>query len=86
MSTESPQYGLHSFYEYLGRRLESGRQEISPEESVKEYRAYLDELERFRQRVQTSVDQADRGEAKPLDHDALMQRVSERLAKEGITD
>ena len=73
----------HSFYQFLGQRLENGAAEISPEECVAEYRAYQDELKRFLEESQPAFDQAARGEGKVLDHDALMDRVLARLSAKG---
>lgn len=41
--------------------------------------------EEFATRLALSIEQANRGEAKPLDIDALMQRVEARLARDGKT-
>ena len=83
MSTELPQDDIHSFYEYLGRRIERGERELSPEESVREYRAYREELQRFMAESQSSFAQAKRGEHGPIDVDAVMERVSKRLSEKG---
>lgn len=80
MTTESTQDELRLFHDFLGRRIQNGGASITPEESVREFRIYQDELARFRQTIAASRAQAARGEAKPLDVDALMERVNKRLA------
>ena len=83
MSTELPKNELSEFHVYIGRRLENGGRDLTPEESVQEYRAYQNEVKRLHERIQSSIDS---GEAKPLDSEALMNEVRAELAEEGITD
>ena len=83
MSQEIPPSDIHSFYEFLGRRIEVGEQKLTPEESVKEFREYCREVERFIRETNESIES---GQSKPLDHEALMERVRQRLTAEGITD
>lgn len=86
MNTENPQTDSRSFYQFLGQRIEHGASELSPEQSVAEYRAYQNEVQRFLKESQPAFDEAARGEAKELDHDALLARVRTRLAAKGISD
>ena len=86
MSTDVPQTEGHSFYQFLGQRLEDGASDLSPEACVAEYRAYQDELKRFLKESQPAFDQAANGEGKVLDHDALMERVRARLSAKRISD
>jgi hypothetical protein len=86
MATEISQNDMQSFYEFLGRRLQDGAGGLTPEESVREFRAYQTELARFKQETQLALEQSARGESKPLDLDALMRRVRARLANDGIAD
>ena len=80
MTADIAQDELRLFHDFLGRRIENGGPNLTPEESVREFRIYQEELARFRQTIATSREQATRGEAKPLDVDALMERVNKRLA------
>ncbi len=86
MATGIPQDEMRSFHEFLGRRLENDGTEITPEESVREFRIYQEELRRFIADTQPALEQSRQGESKPLDIDALMDRVRARLAEQGITD
>lgn len=81
MSTQ--ENDLQAFHEFVGRQLENGGRNLTPQQSVEEYEAYQDEVRRMNELIQESIDS---GPAKPLDREALMQRVRERLAAEGITD
>ena len=51
------------------------------QESVQEFRLYQQELNRFIAETQPALEQSARGESRPLDVDALMQRVRNRLTK-----
>jgi hypothetical protein len=87
MATQISQDDMQSFYEFLGRRLQGGGAgDLTPEQSVREFRAYQTELARFKEETQPALEQSARGESKPLDLDALMKRVRARLADDGIAD
>ncbi len=73
---------IEAFYQYLGRRLDGGEQDLTPEQSVHEFRLYQEELERFLRETEPAVAQSQRGETRPLDVDAIVQRVQHRLANE----
>ena len=47
MAADLPTSDFSAFYDFLGRLRGSGEIDISPEDSVREYRAYQDELQRF---------------------------------------
>ena len=83
MSTDLPQNELSEFHLFIGRRLERGGGNLSPEESVREYRAYQDEVKRLNERIQSSKNS---GQAMPLDHNALMNEIRTELAEEGIAE
>ena len=78
MATEIPQDDMQAFYEFLGERLQNGGATLTPEESVREFRACQQELARFRQTIATAREQGTRGLAGPLDVDALIERVNQR--------
>jgi hypothetical protein len=86
MSTD-PCREIETFYQFLGKRIQEGSVELSPEESVEAFRAYQRDLERLRKELQPALDRFDRGEpATPFDAEELKRRGRERLAREGITD
>jgi hypothetical protein len=86
MSTESCPTEAESFHEFIGKKLVNGGKQLSADELLTEFRAHQQLLERFIRETQNSVDQANRGETRPLDTAALKHRVRERLASDGITD
>ena len=86
MPTEFQQDDIHAFFVFLERRIQIGGSELTTEQSVQEFRAYQEELQRFVAETEPAVEHSERGVSKPLDTNAVMQRVRERLANEGITD
>ena len=86
MATDVPQEEIVDFYHFLGQRLENGERDLTPERSVQEFRLYQQELRRFIDQTQPAIAQSERGESKPLDVDALMERVRAKLDAEGISD
>ena len=60
MATQSPSE-LESFHEFLTRQLQGGDARLSPEESVKAFRAYQDDLQRFRQDIQPALQRSLQG-------------------------
>jgi len=86
MATDVPQAEILTFYNYLRQRVEDGDASVTPEQSVREFRLYQEELRRFIDQTQEAVEQSERGESKPLDVDALMQRVRARLTANGDSD
>jgi hypothetical protein len=83
MATDAAGSEIQAFYEFLGRRMEDPA--ITPEQSVQEFRAYQDELRRAQAELRESHEELRQGKAKPLDADALMERVRSRLARQGST-
>ena len=78
MATGLPEDNLKAFYEFLGERLQNGGATLTPEQSVREFRAYQEELARFRQTIATAREQGASGLAEPLDVDAHFNRVNQR--------
>jgi hypothetical protein len=78
-ASESP---IRAFYQYLGRRLDSAEPNFTPEQSVREFRLYQEELERFLRETEPAMAQSLRGETRPLDVDLVMSRVQQRLAQQ----
>ena len=71
---------------YLGMRLEKGGRTEPVEKLLADFAEYRRELEQFRATLREAEAQCDRGEARPLDLDALFERVDRRLAQEGIPE
>ena len=83
MSIDAVGNEIQAFYEFLGRRMDDPA--ITPERSVQEFRVYQEELRRAQGELRASHEEFRRGKAKPLDVDALMERVRSRLARQGST-
>ena len=86
MATGVPPDDMQAFYQFLGRRLEGSGDDLTPEQSVREFRNYQEELQRLREHLATAEQQSARGESSELDIDAVLQRVRQRLTAEGITE
>jgi hypothetical protein len=56
------------------------------EKLLADFSEYRKELDVFRATLREAEAQCDRGEAQPLDLDALFERVDRRLAQEGISE
>ena len=81
-----PENEVLAFYRFLGEQMNRGANELTVEESVEAFRAYQRDAARLRQHLAPSIEQAKRGESKPLDADAVIERVNSRLSEEGIDD
>jgi|GEM_PF-3060559 len=80
------QQELDRFHRFVSKRLENGYANLSLEESLREFRAYQEEVASFRAVLQESIDEARRGEYGPLDPEQLKAEIREKLARQGITD
>jgi hypothetical protein len=78
---------LASFHLFVGERLlQQGFAELTPEQSVEEFRAYQRDLERLRDELAPALEQVHRGEATEIDMEKLITEGRERLAQKGVTD
>ena len=66
-------------YEYLGHRLEEGVGAATAAEVLAELHAYSSQLANLRAKIQEAEESLARGEAAPLDVDALLAKVRGRL-------
>jgi hypothetical protein len=82
MSTDFP-VERDAFNLFLDERFVGGSGDATLEDALAEFRAYQSDLERLKQKLKPSIEQANRGEAQPLDLDAVLQRVRERTAQQG---
>ncbi len=73
---------IHAFYRFLGRRLDGGDVDWTPEQSVREFRLYQEEVARFLRETEPAVAESRRGDTRPLDVDAVMLRVQQRLRQQ----
>jgi hypothetical protein len=80
------QHDLHEFHTWLGTQLSNGGGRMTLEESIAEFRAYQEELDRCRAEIRVSLDELERGELEPLDMGDVIRRVTTRLQARGISD
>ncbi|MCA9099554.1 MAG: hypothetical protein KDA63_00280 [Planctomycetales bacterium] len=81
MSTDQPSE-FDAFTAFVDRRYGGDLNNMSLEDALADFRAYERDLARLKAHLQPAIDQADRGEAKPLDIDALLDRVHQRIERE----
>ena len=86
MSASLPASDFREFCDFVVRMRDSGAPDLTPEQSVAQFREDQEKLRHWHERNAISMEQARRGEAKPLDVEAVWSRVKERLAQEGIVD
>lgn len=77
---------IESFHRFLSEAIQNGGGHLTIDESVAEFRAWQEELQRFNKPLQESLEQARRGEARPLDVDSLKDEIRSELADEGVSD
>lgn len=85
MSTDFPQLPTDAqlLHDYLGRRIEDDAVELSAAEVVAELGDYGAQLQRLRKMVSEAEASLAAGQAKPLDVEALLERVRRRAATQG---
>jgi hypothetical protein len=71
---------------YLGARLNNGGRNEPVDKVLADFAEYRRQLEELRASLREAEAQCDRGEARPLDLDALFARVDKRLEEEGIPE
>jgi hypothetical protein len=82
MSTDTVDSEIRSFGEFLARRLDDPV--LTPEGSVREFRAYQEELRRAQMELRESREEYSRGEAKPVGFALLMFLAVERRSQDRI--
>lgn len=84
--TKEPTTDVQTLHFFLGRLIEQGEAELSFDEAMSKFYSYLSELANLKGKVREGIDSLDRGEGRSLDVDALISRVSARLAERGIAN
>lgn len=74
------------FCEFVALVREAGATRQSPEQILAQFRGDRAKWRRWYEGNIISMEQARRGEVKPLDFEATMARLKKRLAEEGIVD
>jgi hypothetical protein len=82
MSSAIPTSDFDAFYAFLSE-LRTCVSDISPEESVQRFRESQEQLRRFQGHNNIAAEQSRQGLPKPLDLPAMMQRIEQRVARQG---
>lgn len=77
---------LETLHRFLGRLIKRGGAELSIDTAMRQFAIYFEELTELRGSLDEARASLDRGEGKPLDLEALNQRVRMRLAEQGIVE
>lgn len=77
---------LQTFVRFLDEQIQSGRDGLSPEEGLAEFRAWQEDVRRLREELRPALERAARGEGREIDFDALIQRGREQLIRAGIPE
>lgn len=80
MPTDTRQ-DLREFHAWLGGQLSNGGGRMTLEESIAEFRAYQQELERCRAEIRLSLDELERGEVERFDVEDIVQAMDEELQR-----
>ena len=67
---------LEAFNRFVAEHRDNGSEGLSLESSLAAFRAHQEDLQRLRDHLEPSIAQAQRGESKPLDVKALIDRAS----------
>lgn len=82
-SSDPASTDFDAFCDFVVKIKQQGAENLTPEQSVAEFRDYQQKLRLWNERNELSQQQADRGEAEPLDDQAVLSRLRQRLAREG---
>jgi hypothetical protein len=83
-SVQNSDFG--EFCEFVSQLRERGAADVTPEQSVQEFRERQEKLRRWNERNAESMVHAEQGKARPLDLDGLLSRVETRLAQRGAVE
>lgn len=81
-STESSASEFNAFCEFIVQIRNQGNKSLTPEQSVAEFRNYQNQVRQWQKKNQLSQQQFERGEAVPLDDQAILGRLRQRFDRE----
>jgi hypothetical protein len=84
MATDRSEFS--DFCDFVVQIRNSGGQHLTPEQSVEQFRAEQEKLRKFHERNAIAEEQMRRGEYRPLDLEALLNRVEQSVAEKGAGD
>jgi hypothetical protein len=73
---------LQEFHRFIGRYLQNGANGLTVDNSVAEFRAYREELERCREAIRPALEASLRGESEPLDMEDVKRRGRKRFEEQ----
>jgi hypothetical protein len=74
------------FCDFIVQIRNSGAADLTPEQSVQKFREEQEKLRIWNERNAIAEEQTRRGDYRPLDLDAVLERVEQRLANRGAAD
>jgi hypothetical protein len=83
-SVQTSDFG--EFCDFLTQLRNRGASNLTPEQSVQEFREHQEKLRRWNERNIESAAQAAAGQARSLDLNAMLKRVEGRLSQQGFAD
>lgn len=81
-STASSASEFNAFCEFIVQIRNHGNESLTPEQSVAEFRNYQNQVRQWQEKNQLSQQQLERGEAVPLDDQAILGRLRQRFDQE----
>ncbi len=73
---------IEAFQHFLTEECSSGSTSLTPEEAVEKFR----QLQKLQKKLSISEEESRRGKAKPLDVDAVKERLRIRITADGNTE
>ncbi len=77
---------FREFCDFVVRLRDNGVSNVTPEQSLQEFRTEQEKLRVWNERNAIAAEQTRRGDYRPLDLDALLKRVELQLAEKGGAD
>ena len=80
MATDASSNEFNAFCDFLSTLQSNGDCDLTPEQTVVQFRAYQEKMIAFQKNNQTAMEQSRQGLSKPLDLESLLSRVEQRIA------
>ena len=74
------------FCDFIARIRDAGTEGLTPEQSVEQFRRDQEKLRLWNERNAIAAEQTRRGEYGPLDVEAILSRVEQRLEHRGLAE
>ena len=80
MATGASSDEFKAFCDFLSTLQSNGDCDLTPEQTVVQFRVYQEKMIAFQKNNQTAMEQSRQGLSKPLDLESLLSRVEQRIA------